>query len=131
MWISVLVRRTGRRGSPNVACWLSALPTAITTSASRNAFQALAWPLSQNTPTASGWLLGTMPLPSSVVSNGSWKRSISRCTSALGAAADRAEADQRDDLLRPCAKASASTSAICLDARRIGQDRAHASRRSR
>src|SRR6267154_1987849 len=55
---------------------------AITTSASRNAFQAVAWPLSQNTPTASGWLSSTMPLPSSVVSKGSWKRSISRRTSA-------------------------------------------------
>ena len=60
---------------------MNALPIATTTLASRNAFQALECPLSENTPMDSGWFSETMPLPSRVVSRGIWKRSMKRLTS--------------------------------------------------
>jgi hypothetical protein len=80
-WMSVLSSNRSSR-KLKVACWLSEFPIATTTLAFRKAFQALEWPLSANTPTARGWLSATIPLPSSVVRSGIWKRSMKRFTSA-------------------------------------------------
>ena len=123
-WIRILPsNRSSRR--PKVACWLSELPTARTTSASRNAFQALEWPLSENTPTASGWRLGDDAL----AVQGGDERDLEPLDEMphgrLGVAADRAEAgEQRRPGGRP-ASASASAAAIASTRCGVGPDRGH------
>ncbi len=114
----------------NVACWFSAFPMPSTTLASRNAFHALEWPLSPNTPTHSGWPSGTMPLPSRVVISGIWNRSIRRRTwspAPLRMAPNPASATMGSP--RPIA--SASTAAISSTRPGSGRTGATLSRMSR
>ena len=65
-----------------VACWAKELPSATITSLSSKTSHAALWPLSQKSPMASGCSSSTMPLPSMVVSNGIWKRSMKRHTAS-------------------------------------------------